>query len=78
MSTDPVRNLADRLIREGYVDNEPDALLAAIRLQLAISERGGQHRRESRPPPGDDENSRARPRSPTPAVDIAELMMHRL
>ena len=33
--TDAIRELGHRLIRDGYVDNEPDAFLAAIRIIAA-------------------------------------------
>ena len=35
--TDAIRELGHRLIRDGYVDNEPDAFLAAIRIIAASS-----------------------------------------
>ncbi|HET6877306.1 MAG TPA: hypothetical protein VFH38_07240 [Jatrophihabitans sp.] len=35
--TDAIRELGHRLMRDGYVDNEPDALLAAIRIIAASS-----------------------------------------
>lgn len=34
---DAIRELGHRLIRDGYVDNEPDAFLAAIRIIAASS-----------------------------------------
>jgi hypothetical protein len=38
---DRIDDLAARLIRQGYVDNEPDARLAAIRIILALERSAG-------------------------------------
>lgn len=33
-----LRKIAEHLINEGYVDNEPDALLMAMRMRMALDE----------------------------------------
>lgn len=73
MSADPVRHIADYLVREGFVDNETDALLAAIRLHVAL-------RLGSSRSPTDDASRPAHPDGTgrPRALDIADLMMHRL
>lgn len=45
--TDAIRELGHRLIRDGYVDNEPDALLAAIRIIAASSQAANEDRTAS-------------------------------
>lgn len=71
MPTDSLRRLADQMLREGYVDNEPDALQAALRVFLAVAERDRQPPEPQPPPPGRGADSDHQ-------ISVGNLMMERL